>query len=79
MYSNKYKFAKAHIKGGKEFPEINGIVYFQEVRNGVILTAKINRLPQSPNNCNGRFLGFHIHDGDSCTGNSEDEFANAKL
>ena len=78
MYSNNTRNAKAHIKGGKEFPEINGIVYFQEVDNGVILTAKINGLPQSQSNCKGRFFGFHIHEGNSCTGNSEDEFANAK-
>lgn len=28
-------------------------------------------------NANGRFFGFHIHNGTSCTGNSEDPFANA--
>lgn len=27
---------------------------------------------------NGRFFGFHIHQGNSCTGNATDEFANAK-
>ena len=43
----------------------------------MLLTAKINGLPQSKNNCKGRFFGFHIHDGSSCTGNLEDEFANS--
>lgn len=30
MFSNK---AKAHIKGGKAFPQIDGIVTFKEVSN----------------------------------------------
>ena len=29
-------------------------------------------------NCKGKFFGFHIHEGTSCTGNSKDEFANSK-
>lgn len=70
--------AKAYIKGGKEFPNIDGLVTFKEVSNGVLLTAKIYGLPQSTNNCTGRFFGFHIHEGNSCTGNMNDEFANAK-
>lgn len=70
--------AKAHIKGGKNYPNIDGTVTFKETKNGVLVTAKINGLPQSENNCIGRFFGFHIHEGTSCTGNTDDEFANAK-
>lgn len=70
--------AKAYIKGGKKFPNIDGLVTFKEVSNGVLLTAKIYGLPQSANNCTGRFFGFHMHEGNSCTGNTDDEFANAK-
>lgn len=54
--------AKAIIKGGKNYPEINGTVYFKETKNGVIVTAKINGLPKSKDKCTGRFFGFHIHD-----------------
>lgn len=68
---------KANIKGGKEYPNINGFVYFKETKNGVVVTAKINGLPQSKDNCKGRFFGFHIHSGSSCTGNMKDEFADA--
>lgn len=75
MFFNK---ANAHIKGGKDYPNINGFVYFKEVLGGVLLTAKINGLPQSTNSCKGRFFGFHIHEGTSCTGNINDEFSNAK-
>ena len=70
--------AKAHIKGGKNYPNIDGTVTFKETKKGVLVTAKINGLPQSKTNCTGRFFGLHIHDGTSCTGNATDEFANAK-
>lgn len=75
MFLNK---AKAHIKGGKKYPNINGTVTFKETKEGILVTAKINGLPQSKNNCTGRFFGFHIHEGTSCSGNASDEFANAK-
>ena len=78
MLSNIFYDAKAIIRGGKKYPKINGTVYFNETKNGVIVTAKINNLPQSKNKCTGGFFGFHIHEGTSCTGNSEDEFANSK-
>lgn len=78
MLSNIFYDAKAHIKGGKLYPKINGFVTFNETKNGVLVTAKINGLPQSKNKCTGRFFGFHIHEGTSCSGNSTDEFANAK-
>ena len=70
--------AKAHIKGGKNYPNIDGTVSFKETKKGVLVTAKINGLPQSKTNCTGRFFGLHIHEGTSCTGNANDEFANAK-
>ncbi len=78
MFINIFNTAKAIIKGGKKYPKINGIVTFRETKNGVILTAKINNLPQSQDKCTGRFFGFHIHEGSSCSGNLNDEFANSK-
>ncbi len=78
MLSNLFYDAKAHIKGGKKYPQIDGIVTFKETKDGVLVTAKINGLPQSKDKCTGRFFGFHIHEGTSCTGNLSDEFANAK-
>jgi len=77
MLLSVFQNAKAIIKGGKEYPNINGVVYFKETKKGIVVTAKINGLPQSKNNCKGRFFGFHIHSGTSCSGNIEDEFANA--
>lgn len=78
MFSNIFYNAKAVIKGGKEYPKINGIVTFKQTKNGVILTADIRNLPQDNIKCSNRFFGFHIHEGNSCTGNINDEFANAK-
>ncbi len=77
MLSNFFYDAKANIKGNTKYPNINGIVTFKETQKGVLLTAKINGLPQSENNCIGRFFGFHIHEGTSCSGNKDDEFKNA--
>ncbi len=77
MFTHIFNHAKAYIKGGKKYPNINGIVTFKETKNGVLVTAKVTNLPQS-NNCIGKFFGFHIHEGTSCTGNANDEFANAK-
>ena len=78
MFTNIFNNAKAYIKGGKQYPNINGIVTFKETKNGIMVTAKIKGLPESTNKCTGRFFGFHIHEGTSCSGNSNDEFANAK-
>ena len=62
MFLNIFNTAKAHIKGGAKFSEINGVITFKEVKDGVILTAKINGLPQSKDHCKGRFFGLHIHE-----------------
>ena len=78
MFTNIFNSAKAHIKGGKKYPKINGIVTFKETKNGILVTAKINNLPQSKDKCKGRFFGFHLHEGTSCSGNVNDEFADAK-
>ena len=78
MFTNIFNVAKAHIKGGKNYPNIDGTVTFKATKNGVLVTAKINGLPHSKSNCTGRFFGFHIHEGNSCSGTINDEFANAK-
>ena len=78
MLSNFLYNAKAIIEGGKKYPKINGIVTFRETKKGILVTAKINNLPISKDKCKKRVFGFHIHEGISCSGNVEDEFANAK-
>ena len=68
--------AKAEIRGGRDYPNIKGVVFFKEYPNHVLVTARIEGLPQSTNKCTGRFFGFHIHEGKFCSGNMDDEFAN---
>lgn len=79
MFKYIFNNAKAIIRGGKEFPNITGTVYFRETKRGVLMTANIYGLPQSATHCKGNFFGFHIHNGNSCTGNTEDEFANSGM
>lgn len=77
MLKKIFNTAKATIKGGKNNPKIKGTVTFKQTKQGVLLTAKITGLPTPQNKCGGKFFGFHIHSGSSCTGTTEDEFANS--
>ena len=77
MISVSLKNAKAKIRGGKDNRNIKGTVTFKQTKLGVLVTAKVDGLPTTKDKCKGRFFGFHIHEGDSCTGNATDEFANA--
>lgn len=79
MFQTIFNDAKAVIKGGKQYPNLKGTVSFKETKDGVLVTAKIHGLPKSSTHCKGRFLGFHIHSGSSCTGTLEDEFANSGM
>ena len=69
--------AIAIIKGSKEYPQINGHVYFYQTRHGVVVMSTVTGLPDSLNKCSAPVFAFHIHEGESCSGNSEDPFANA--
>lgn len=58
MLSKIFKIAKARIKGSTKYPEIDGIATFKETPKGVILTAKINGLPQSKDKCTRKIFWF---------------------
>ena len=45
---------------------------------GTVLMGEIYGIPPELERESGGFYGFHIHEGGSCTGNSQDEFADAK-
>ena len=70
--------AKAKISGSTKHPNIKGEVYFKQTKDGVIVTTSIYGLPTSHTKCQNGVFGFHIHEGEECTGNSKDPFANAK-
>lgn len=71
-------FAMAKIKGSSDYPNLHGKVYFQQKSKGVLVTAEIFGLPSDEGVCSSEIFGFHIHEGNECTGTIEDPFANAK-
>ena len=75
---NKKCDAKALITGKDIYKEIIGKAYFYNTNNGVLVVMEVNGLPQAKDKCNGRIFGVHIHEGDSCTGNETDIYANTK-
>ncbi len=56
--------AIARIHGGKQQPQLSGIVRFFQSIDGVIVEAEIIGLPETETG----FFAFHIHEGGSCTG-----------
>ena len=70
--------AHARIKGSKEYPDIRGNVYLYEVYNGTVLLGELTGIPEELEKKYGGFFGFHIHEGNACTGDSQDPFADTK-
>lgn len=69
--------AAASVRGSDRFPGINGTVRFFQTTYGVLVTAEIFGLPAPEGACKSPVFAFHIHSGESCTGNSSDPFADA--
>ncbi len=67
--------AVAFIKGSADYLQINGTVKFFQIPKGVVVSAEISGLPVSGEKCGNDIFAFHIHSGESCTGNAEDAFA----
>lgn len=57
--------ALAQICGGMEAPELSGCVQFYQEKGGVLIVAQISGLPMESET---GFFGFHIHEGESCSG-----------
>ncbi len=68
--------ATATIRGSEMYPEIKGQVNFYQTEYGVLIGADVSGLP-TMNSSPNTFFGFHIHEGNSCTGNENDPFADA--
>lgn len=64
--------AIAIVKGSPNYPDIFGKVSFYNACCGTLVLAEICGLP-----CENSILAMHIHNGDACTGNQTDYFANA--
>lgn len=69
MENSLIKKAQAEIFGSNKYKNIYGKVYFNQSSDGVLVTADIGGLPK------GGVFGFHIHEGESCTGNMMDPFS----
>lgn len=70
--------AIAVIKGSESYPEIEGLTKFYQTPKGVFTVTEIYGLPVGTGYCDRPIFAFHIHDGDSCSGNISDPFANAR-
>lgn len=67
--------AKALIVGGESNPDISGWVNFYQMSGGVLVVTEVKGLPYGSLPCGSRVFGFHIHEGTSCSGTAEDQFA----
>ena len=76
---NKYPQAYTNLVGDSNHPNLSGTVKFFQTNYGVIIITQVMGLPSSENMCNQPIFGFHIHEGNSCTGNQEDQFADAGM
>ncbi len=70
--------AQALLDGSPKHTRIRGKVTFFETPAGVLVSTEVTGLPSYTNPCESSFLGFHIHQGSTCTGNATDPFANAQ-
>lgn len=69
--------AYAVIRGSEAYPTIHGTLHLFPAEDGTIVLAEVRGVPEGVIKESGGFLGFHIHEGSSCSGNAEDPFADA--
>ena len=65
-----YEQARAKVEGGPLAPEIKGMVYFRDIPEGVVVSARITGLPEYRAADNDNPVGphgFHIHQVGDCT------------
>lgn len=70
--------ACAFLSGDKEHEDLRGTVLFYPVPGGVLMRVEIFGLPIGESPWGSQFFGFHIHEGESCTGNGKDPFSNTE-
>ena len=64
QYCRKCPDAVAELRGGVEALQLTGCVEFYQENGCVLIVARISGLPESKTG----FFGFHIHQGESCSG-----------
>ncbi len=65
QYCRNCPDAVAQIRGGLEAPQLTGCIRFYQQSGYVLVVARISGLPTESET---GFFGFHIHQGDSCSG-----------
>ena len=75
---NQIPEAAALMIGSSKYHELRGLIGFYQTKEGVLVTAEITGLPVSSDVCHSPIFGFHIHEGERCTGNETDPFADTK-
>ena len=70
--------ATAQILGSEKYDSLRGVVSFYDIGYAILVTSSFYGIPDQPGNCRHLVLGFHIHEGTSCTGTGDDPFADAK-
>lgn len=75
---NKQNISRAYavIEGGEAYPDIKGRFMLRAAPQGVVVSVTVTGLPGREGACAGGFLGFHIHEGGSCTGSAIEPFGN---
>ncbi len=71
--------AMARVRGSQAYPFIKGNIRFYQTAYGVLVVTELGGLPMSENDCESPIFAFHIHEGEGCTGNAADPFADAGM
>ena len=74
---NRRPEALARISGSGDYPEIHGCVRFYSTPHGTLVAVEVHGLPMALAPCKDPIFAFHLHDGNSCTGDCQDPFAGA--
>ena len=65
QYCRKCPDAVAQLYGGAEAPQLTGCVQFYQESGCVLIVARISGLPKESGT---GFFGFHVHQGEGCSG-----------
>ena len=65
QYCRNCPDAVARLQGGMEVPQLSGCIQFYQENGCVLIVAKISGLPKESET---GFFGFHIHEGNACSG-----------
>ena len=69
--------ARADIRGSGAYADLIGTARFYQTTDGVLVSTEVTGLPQGEGSCGGGVFGYHLHEGEACTGTAEDPFADA--